>query len=119
MTLDDVIDVLSKCAGYDQRTVGKADVHAWAEVIGDLDRRDALNAVADWYRERRDRIMPSDVRHIVRVLQAERLKSLPADDELMADVDVNDPRWPAIKASRVQAWAAGLTGRREITRGSE
>ena len=105
MTQDDVIDVLTKCAAYDQRTVGKYDVLAWFEVLDDLARADALTAVADWYREHHERIMPSNVRAGVEAIQARRLATLPADDILMADVDPNAPDWTAIKAARVHAWA--------------
>jgi hypothetical protein len=73
VTPEDIIDVLAKAAAFDNRTVGKADVLAWHEVIGDLDRDDALAAVARFYgavTERR--IMPGDVRTLAGEIQRER-----------------------------------------------
>jgi hypothetical protein len=61
----DVFDVLAKCAAFDRRTFGESDVRAWCDVIGDLDRQVALNAVSTWYRTHREMIMPSDIRRIV------------------------------------------------------
>lgn len=78
MTPEDVVDVLAKAAAFDQRTIGKADVLAWHEVIGDLDRDDALTAVARFYgtvTERR--LMPGDVRTIVGEMQRERRRRRP------------------------------------------
>jgi hypothetical protein len=79
VTPEDIIDVLAKAAAFDQRTIGKADVLAWHEVIGDLDRDDALTAVARFYgtvTERR--LMPGDVRTLVAEIARERRRR-PAD----------------------------------------
>jgi hypothetical protein len=64
MTPADVIDVLSKCAAYDQRTIGETDVMAWHEILGRTDRGDALEAVRLHYGETRDRAMPADIRKL-------------------------------------------------------
>lgn len=78
MTPEDIIDVLAKAAAFDNRTVGKADVLAWHEVIGDLDRDDALAAVARFYgtvTERR--LMPGDVRTLAGEIVRERRRRKP------------------------------------------
>lgn len=62
MTPRQVADVLAKLAAFDQRTVGTADVLAWADVIGTLDFADCLAAVTQWYRENDARAMPANIR---------------------------------------------------------
>ena len=51
MTHDDIIDLLSYAAAFDRRTVGKFDVLAWYDLIGDLPKDLALQAARDHYRE--------------------------------------------------------------------
>lgn len=64
MTPEDVVDVLTKCAAYDQRTVGEVDVMAWHDVLARTDRADALEAVRLHYAEHTQRAMPADVRRL-------------------------------------------------------
>lgn len=78
MSPADTARVLTKCAMYDRRTIGAADVAAWHEAIGDLDLQSALWAVAEWYAEHRDWVMPSDVRHLARPRQPPYWRKLPA-----------------------------------------
>lgn len=94
MTPEEVVDVLMKAAAFDQRTIGQADVLAWHEVIGRIDREDALTAVTRHYTESRDRIMPADVVRLVRVIREERqrperheVRELPGRYEPDADRD--------------------------------
>lgn len=90
MTLEETVDVLAKCAAFDQRTVGTADALAWHEVIGQFDVRDALQAVTSWYTNQADqRARPADIRRAVLAIRAERLKGV-RDDELVPDVDPDD-----------------------------
>lgn len=77
MTPEETGAILALCASYDARTVGKADVLAWHHAIGDLPYDDARAAVLAHYRDRRDRIMPADVRHRVKTIREERIKALP------------------------------------------
>lgn len=72
MTPADVIDVLTKCAAYDQRTVGEADVMAWHEILGRVERADALEAVRVHYAETRDRAMPADIRKLAATIRDAR-----------------------------------------------
>lgn len=62
MTPEEVARVLAKCAAYDQRTVGRADIAAWAEVLDTIDLVDALPAVTAHYRNSTQRAMPADIR---------------------------------------------------------
>lgn len=62
MTPDEVARLLAKCAAFDSRTVGRADVLAWHETVGDLDPETALRAVSRWYRDNDERINPASLR---------------------------------------------------------
>lgn len=62
MTPDEVARLLAKCSAFDQRTVGRADVLAWHEAIGDLDPEVAMRAVSRWYRDNDERINPARLR---------------------------------------------------------
>lgn len=73
MTRDEAVIVLATCASYDRRTVGEADVTAWHDALDDIDGKDARQAVKDWYRDKRDWIMPADVRAGVKRIRADRI----------------------------------------------
>lgn len=100
MTPEDVVDVLTKAAAFDQRTVGEADVLAWHEVLHRCDRDDALAAVTRHYTDSRERIMPADVVRLARVVREERqrqlarheVRALPSrfEDDVTRDVRVRD-----------------------------
>lgn len=62
MTPDQTVDLLTACAAFDRRTVGKSDVVAWHAIVGDLPFDLAQEAVFAHYRESREFIMPADVR---------------------------------------------------------
>lgn len=66
MTLDETIDLLTTCAAYDRRTIGKSDAVAWHAVVRDLPFTDAQQAVFAHYSESREWIMPADVRSRVK-----------------------------------------------------
>lgn len=72
MTPADTARVLAKAAAFDHRTIGRSDVAAWHEVLGDLAVDDALAAVTAHYRGTGERLMPSDVRRIVVAKRNER-----------------------------------------------
>ena len=74
MTSDEVWDLLEMIASIDRRKLGLTDRQTWEGLIGDLSFTDASAAVVDYYRERREWIMPSDVRQRVAAMRAERLK---------------------------------------------
>jgi hypothetical protein len=62
MTLDETIDLLTTCAAYDRRTIGKTDAVAWHAVVGDLPFDQAQKAVFAHYGESTEWIMPAHVR---------------------------------------------------------
>jgi hypothetical protein len=90
MTRDEVIDVLTVAANFDNRQPSAAATDAWEVAIGDLDAADAKLAVALYYRENRQWIMPADVRAGVRKMRGERiaLAVIPAPPPELCD----DPR---------------------------
>lgn len=72
MTPAEVAKLLAKCAAYDQRTVGEADVMAWHEILERVEFDHALEAVKRHYSTQRDRAMPADILRISRVVRDER-----------------------------------------------
>lgn len=104
MKPEDTALVLAKCAAYDQRTIGQSDVAAWHEIIGHLQRADALEAVRRWYASHRERIYPSDVIETVRLLgnaRATAILAAPAEhdpvrhQQVMAAVHEMAAKWGA------------------------
>lgn len=60
--------VLAKAAAYDKSMPAPDPVviMAWTEVLGDLDIRLALDAVTQHYKTESRRIMPADIRRLVK-----------------------------------------------------
>jgi hypothetical protein len=75
MTPGDVARVLTKCAAYDQRTIGESDVAAWHEILASYDLGDALDAVTRHYRDSTERIMPAQLRKLAAVVRDERRRA--------------------------------------------
>jgi hypothetical protein len=75
MTPEETATVLAKCAAVDRRTVGRADVLAWHEIVGHLDFGVGLEAVRRWYTDHREWIMPSDVVQLGSEIIRERRKA--------------------------------------------
>lgn len=72
MELAEVALVLAKAAAYDRRTIGEADARAWHEVLGDVELVDALAAVARYYRDETEWLMPAHLRRLARTCRDER-----------------------------------------------
>lgn len=108
MTPEDVVDVLSKCSAFDQRTVGEVDVIAWHEILGRVDREDALAAVARHYADSRDRAMPADILKLSRVARDER-KRIEGKSEPLALPSRFEP-----DPDRVRRIAEGIAAARAI-----
>lgn len=72
MNIEQAAAVLAKAAALDNRSQSDAAILAWHEVIGDLDFRDALEAVATHRRESDAYLMPVHVRRIAEKLRTER-----------------------------------------------
>jgi hypothetical protein len=60
MTPSQTAELLTFCAAFDRRTIGKADVLAWHAVLGDIDPDEARNAVTAHYRDQTRWIMPAE-----------------------------------------------------------
>jgi hypothetical protein len=81
MNLGEAAAVLAKAAGYDNRTVGDANVMAWHEALGDLDLADALQAIAIHHRTSTDYLMPVHIRRLVADIRRERYQHELADEQ--------------------------------------
>lgn len=78
-----ITTALQYAAAFDQRTVGKTDIMAWAMAVGDLPGPEINKAVVAYYADedtlggdqgdRRDRIKPFHVRRYVRKQRAARI----------------------------------------------
>lgn len=75
MNIQQAAAVLAKAAAVDNRDVGEANVMAWHEVIGDIDYRDALDAVT---RHRTENpgvyLEPGHIRRLAKLIRDERSK---------------------------------------------
>ena len=100
MRKDELALVLTKAAAFDYRNISEADVEAWMLVIGDLTFAECDAAVVEYYKENRERIMPSDIRQRV----------MGARQQWLADHPTVGPLHPEI----VAPWLGG----RELEPGS-
>lgn len=66
----DLVKVLAKIQLGDNRQVDHGTVAFWRETIGDLDVQDALDAVAQHFRESTDYLQPAHLRRIVKERRA-------------------------------------------------
>jgi hypothetical protein len=107
MTPQETGQVLALCAAYDSRTVGRADILAWHDVIGDVAYADAMQAVKDHHRDHRERITVADIRDRVRAMRLARLENV-QDIDLVRDVDPDDPNWHRVLQGRRLALMNGL-----------
>jgi hypothetical protein len=78
MMKSEVAKLLAFCAAYDQRTIGKSDVEAWAEALDspwvpNVDLEEAQVAVVAHYRETSQRITVADVLKRVKTDRNDRL----------------------------------------------
>lgn len=65
MNLEDAGRVLAVAAAYDRRTIGKADLLAWADALDDLDPTECITAIRAHYREQTAWCMPAHVRQLI------------------------------------------------------
>lgn len=75
MNLDEAGRLLAKVAGYDNRTVGDANILAWHEALSDVDYHDALQAVAAHFRDSTDYLMPVHVRRGAEAIDRHRRRT--------------------------------------------
>jgi hypothetical protein len=122
VTRAEVVDVLAKCAAFDRRTVGEADVMAWHEVLADLDRDEALAAVTAHYRDSTEWLQPAHIRRLARTAREERrraighdVRALPSrfEDDWTRDVRVREG------VAQCRDVLAAVMARLEAKRGSD
>jgi hypothetical protein len=65
MIMSEAAQLLAFIACYDQRTVGDADVIAWAGALHDLDFTACRDMVTRHYSRNPDRIRPADIRYLL------------------------------------------------------
>lgn len=91
MTIEDLGKLLGVIAAFDKRTVGKADVAAWYQVVGDLPFTECRDAVLAFQRREGDKmIRPGDVRHAV--VSARRGRIDKALSRMRGPDDPDDPQ---------------------------
>jgi len=108
MNRNDVIDVLTKIAAFDRRTIGEGDIAAWQETIGHLDRDDALTAVTTHFRSSETWLMPVHLIGLARDIAHDRMmRETPAErEQRTAAIDAKT----AQRRTAIQEFA-GRTGR--------
>lgn len=111
MTPSEVALVLTKCAGYDRRTIGRADIASWHESIGDLDLQPCLDAVAVHHGESTRWCQPAHIRQIV--VRARRTDAKPLR-QVLAETAV--PFSAVVNRRGLEAARAALTDR-QLTAG--
>jgi hypothetical protein len=100
--------VLAKCASYDRRKIGDADVIAWFQVLGDLAYDDCIAAVIAHYGDTTDWIMPAHIRRLVMTARNRRLQNTeipPPPVELLDD--------PAAYSAALHAAAVAIADGRD------
>lgn len=65
--------LLTLCAAFDARTIGEADVKAWADVLASVPFVDAEQAVKNHYGSTDDFIKPSHIKAEVKRIRRDRL----------------------------------------------
>ena len=108
MNAEETGRLLAKCASYDRRKIGEAEVIAWLQVLGDLNYRDCEAAVVGHYTEITDWIMPAHVRQRVRAIRDRRLQDTeipPPPPELLDD--------PAAYSAALHAAAVAIADGRD------
>jgi hypothetical protein len=93
MTPDELQAFMRMAVTIDARVeVTDLAAETWDLTIGDLDARDAAEALVAHYRESTDRVMPAHIRTRVRAARAARAAAVPGAEVLMADLDALRPQ---------------------------
>lgn len=103
--------LLAKVAGYDNRTVGDANILAWHEALSDVDFRDALQAVAAHFRGSTDYLMPVHVRRGAEAVDRDRRRT--ERERLEADQAIESAEARAFSADEVSRAAVLIAELRE------
>jgi hypothetical protein len=86
--ISETATLLAKCAAYDRRTIGEADIAAWHDALANIPFTDASAAVTEHYTRTSQWIGVADVRDGVRRIRAARLRR--ADTAPPPAVDPDD-----------------------------
>lgn len=62
-TVAEAAELLALASAYDSRKPDEARIHAWHDALSDVDADDCAQFIRDHYRESREFLAPSDVRH--------------------------------------------------------
>ncbi|MFT4288144.1 hypothetical protein [Nocardioides sp.] len=107
MTPAEAAVVLTVAASFDRRTVDESAAQAWAAALPEVAVEAARDAVVAHYREKRDWVMPADIRYFVRRARAKRLSEMPPVDPPPALAE-RSPRASIAWTRTVQErWLAG------------
>jgi hypothetical protein len=99
--------LLGAMAAFDRRTVGRADVIAWHEMLADVQYADALEGVKRWYAEHRDMIWVADLLEILRNIAREREAAARATGWAPGQAGVpKDQAMPEVTDGRSSGWLA-------------
>jgi hypothetical protein len=101
---DEIIDLLTVAAAFDQRTVGETDVVAWSAVLGKSGFAAARQAVISHYGEQVRRVMPADIRQHIRMNS--RPDSVPFAELPAASPDEPNEAYLKAREDMVSAMAA-------------
>lgn len=108
MTPSQTAELLTFCAAFDRRTIGKSDVLAWHTVLGNLDYEAARQAVTQHYATETRWIMPADIISKVRAKRRARLER-----HTESEPPPGDTRDDAYKAALLAERRAIADGRTE------
>lgn len=122
MTRDEIVDLLTLTAAFDQRTIGEGDIAAWltVSVLDGWVPRHAYRAVIEYYRTATERrIMPADVTRILRDLRrcyamTYEHRPCPPGMSEAAETAWERERIRGHITERMDAWAGDGTGRRVL-----
>ena len=112
MSPNDIIDLLTLAAAYDQRTVGQGDVTAWHAALFKLDPDEAQAAVIAHYQDSTQRIMPADIYKRCRPQATRHLTTVPAP--AVHDSPPDPDRWHRMWQTALTASEAECAARRAV-----
>jgi hypothetical protein len=77
MKRSEIAILLTKVAAFDQRTIGEADVEAWAEVFEDtgVELPECMAAVTAHFKASTDRLMPNEIIRLTKAIRNARIKT--------------------------------------------
>jgi hypothetical protein len=99
MTEAQVQRLLALASAYDSRNLSEAETQAWLLLLEPYDPEDAKQALLEWYRGHRERVMPSDLITIIDGWRDQWVSRGHAGDK--------PPGWPASRAELISGEEVG------------